>query len=368
MPKIPGIFERPPDSGVFWIDYLDASGERRREKAGKLQAAMDLLVQRRAEVRRGDPIVLRTTRSWPFRKLAEEAIKHKALRLAPLTIATDRTRLHQLVPLLGRVPFTQVNPARIEAALAHLKASGRSNSTLNRYRSFMSSVFAWALDTGKVTSNPCTRVKTYKENDGRIRWLRPEEETRLRAVIGGGIREMEFDLAINTGMRTGEQFSLRWAEVDLAHAVLTVTGKTGRRHVVANEHAQVALRRLQEQTGDLEFVCPSSNAPADGPFQEPPVDLSKRKERHKWFRGICGEANVQNFRWHDLRHTFASRLVMAGVDIRTVQVLMGHASIVTTMKYAHLSSDHRQAAVAKLGGRGGSPVDFGLAEAVGGGA
>lgn len=337
MEKIPGTFERPHASGVHWIDYRDIDGKRRREKAGKLPAALDLLALRKRQVKRGDYIPPRQTRVWPFRRLAEEAIKQKSLRLAPPTIETDRIRLGKLLPLMGGVRFDRITPEKIDEVLGVLKRSGLSNSTVNRYRSFISSVFTFAVKTSRMAMNPVSRVGRYRENDSRLRWLRPEEETRLRKSITTDSHEWEFDLALHTGMRRGEQFGLRWKDADLERGILTVRGKTGRRHVVANETAIAALRKLQTISGEKEFVCPDANQ-----------DDSVKRDWRRWFQHATKDAHVKDFKWHDLRHTFASRLVMAGVDIRTVQELLGHKSIVMTMRYAHLSADHRKAAVAKM--------------------
>jgi site-specific recombinase XerD len=333
--KIPGIFERPPASGIHWISYTDTTGMRRREKAGKLPAALDMLAARRLQVKKGEYIPPRQTRAWTFKKLAEETIKRKALRLAPSTIATDTVRLGQLVPLVGAMRFDRLTPERIEEVLAKLKDRGLSNSTLNRYRSFISSVFSYALKTNLISSNPVARVGRYRENDSRLRWLRPEEERRIRKEFTIDQHEWEFDLALHTGMRRGESFWLRWRDVDLERGNLTVKGKTGRRHIVANETAIAALRKLHTRSGEKEFVCPDN-------------DGSAVRDWRTWLFAAAKKAKVENFHWHDLRHTFASRLVMAGVDIRTVQELLGHKSIVMTMRYAHLSADHRKAAVAKM--------------------
>jgi site-specific recombinase XerD len=340
MSKIPGIFERPPDSGVYWISYFDCEGKRRREKAGKLTAALDLLAERRLQIKKGEFIPPRQTRAWTFRKLAEETIKRKALRLAPATIDTDNNRLSQLIPMLGHIRFDRVTPERIEKLLGDLKGKGLSNSTINRYRSFISSVFSYALKSNLISMNPVARVGRYRENDSRLRWLKPDEEERLRNVLTSTkttlcARLWEIELALHTGIRRGEQWGLKWKDVDLERGNITVKGKTGRRHVVANTSALGALHNLHSLTSEKEFVSPDN-------------DGSAKRDWRTWFHHACEEANVENFHWHDLRHTFASRLVMAGVDIRTVQELLGHKSIVQTMRYAHLSSDHRKVAVEKM--------------------
>jgi integrase len=335
MTRIPGIFERPPGSGVHWISYSDADGHRHREKAGKFTAAVDLLHSRRAQVRKNEYIPPRQKRVWTFQRLAAETIRSKALRLEPTTIETDEYRMVKLLPIMGHVRCDRLTSGRIEDALANLKRGGLTSSTCNRYRSFISSVFSHAVKLGLIASNPCTRVARFKENDPRVRWLRPEEEARIRSSIDTPVHEWEFDLALYTAMRSGEQFGLKWKDCDLEKGNLTVKGKTGRRQVVANADAIEALKKLFTVSGQKEFVSPEN-------------DGKKLRDGRRWFKAATDAARVKDFHWHDLRHTFASRLVMLGEDIRAVQELLGHKNITQTMKYAHLSNDRRRAAAAKM--------------------
>jgi integrase len=331
-----GIFQRPPRSGIYWISYFDAEGKRHREKIGPQRAAaVDALSQRRREVKEGRYIPPRAGSRITFRELASAAMAQKKLRLAPLSYETDRLRLEQLLPLIGNAPADRLTPNRLEEILARLismKAS--SGSTANRYRSLLSSIFSFAVRSGKMTTNPVSRVKRFRENESRLRWLKPDEEKALREAIDSDLNRAEFDLALHTGMRRGEQFDLQWKDVDLERGNLTVRGKTGRRHVVANSSAIAALRKLQEATGSTNYVCQR--------------DAEQKRDLRTWFERARDKAGIEDFRFHDIRHTFASRLVMAGVDIRTVQELLGHKSIVMTMRYAHLAQDHRQSAVEKM--------------------
>jgi site-specific recombinase XerD len=340
---IRGIFERPPQSGVWWISYCDGEGKRHREKAGRRAAALDALGRRRLEVREGRYIPPRAGARLTFRELALAAMVQKKLRLADLSYETDAGRLQQLLLLIGNLPADQLTPARLEETLAHFKQSGLSGSTVNRFHALVSSIFKFAVKAGRLAVNPARQVSRYKENDSRVRWLRDEEEAQLRKAFVADSHEWEFDLALHTGMRRGEQFSLRWkgdTSVDFENKVLTVKGKSGRRHVTANESAIAALRKLEQLSGTHEFVCPDN-------------DGSAKRDWRTWFEDAVEKAGVRDFHWHDLRHTFASRLVMKGIDLRTVQELLGHKSIVQTMKYAHLAQDHRQAAAEKMNKKGG---------------
>ena len=331
-----GIFERPPHSGVWWISYSDAEGKRHREKIGRRAAAIDAVAGRRLQVKEGRFIPPRAGARLTFRELATAALAQKKILLAPLSYATDLGRLTKLYPLIGNVPADCLTSQRIAETLAHLKAS-MSGSTVNRYRSAISSVYSFAIRSGKTTTNPVSRVQRFRENDSRLNWLRPDQEKAIREAIDTNRHEAEFSLVLNTGMRRGENWNLAWRDVDLERGKLTVHGKTGRRHIPANSSAKEALRQLQKISGEDEFVCPERNAAKD-----------VTRDWRKWFENAVKKADVKDFHFHDLRHTFASRLVMAGVDIRTVQELLGHKSITVTMKYSHLADDHRKAAVEKM--------------------
>jgi len=144
-------------------------------------------------------------------------------------------------------------------------------------------------------------------------------------------------LDLNTGLRRGELFNLKWNDVD--RAMLTVKGegaKTGQtRHVPLNQEAYSVLYQWKTQSQDNKLVFPGK-----GGGRLTNVNNSWRK--------LLKDANITDFRFHDMRHHFASRLVMAGVDLNTVRELLGHADIKMTLRYSHLSPQVKQAAVDKL--------------------
>lgn len=140
-------------------------------------------------------------------------------------------------------------------------------------------------------------------------------------------------VAINTGLRRGELLSLRWADVDLGSKLLTVRAdkaKSGKqRHVPLNAEAHAVLQAWKQQAdGDAQV------------FQ--PADV-----KTAW-ASLLDRAGVAGFRFHDLRHTFASKLVTKGVDLNTVRELLGHGDIKMTLRYAHLAPAHLAAAVERL--------------------
>lgn len=255
---------------------------------------------------------------------------------------------------------------------ARLKA-GVQKSTINRDVGALKSALSKAISWGHLQKHALAGVKPYRVDDRAvIRYLTAEEETRLLAALRtrDACRRAARDsanawrqargykalprvpsftdhvtpivvVAMHTGLRRGELFGLRWRDVDLVGAQLTVRGsgaKSGRtRHVPLNT---IALETLRTWRGDRE--------PAAGDLVWPGDDDQPLQDIKKAWAPVLKKAGVSSFRFHDLRHTFASRLVMAGVDLNTVRELLGHADLKMTLRYAHLAPEMKAAAVAKL--------------------
>jgi integrase len=144
----------------------------------------------------------------------------------------------------------------------------------------------------------------------------------------------EFDIALNTGMRKGEQYTLEWPEV-----------RVGRKRIHLDRTKNGSNREIPMNktcVGSFEALH------AKRPKGHQSARVFAVKDSRSWFEVAVTEAGIRNLRWHDLRHTFISRLVMKGLDLRTVQELAGHKTISMTVRYAHLASEHNQAAIEKL--------------------
>ncbi len=242
-----------------------------------------------------------------------------------------------------------------------------TKATLSRQFAALRSALSKAVEWKLLDSNPLLRIR-HKSAEGRtvIRYLSPDEESRLRAVLiardeaavqsrvsgnvwralrklpplpliplGGYMDHLTpvVLLAMNTGLRRGELLSLTWADVDMGAKMLTVRAeraKSGRqRHVPLNAEALDVLLRWHGQCADIPVV-----------FQ--PNDV-----KTAWVK-LLEKAKISDCRFHDLRHHFASRLVTRGVDLNTVRELLGHSDLKMTLRYAHLAPDHLAAAVEKL--------------------
>jgi site-specific recombinase XerD len=340
-----GLFENP--TGTWWIRYVDAAGKFRREKVGPKGAAMTLVEKRRTD-RRLHLKLPEQFRAKPvtFKDLTDEAAKQRGSR-------EKDCRIKKAVEKFGDRPAESITQGEITEWLdSHERWS---EATKNRYTALFKLAYRLAEENGKITRNPARLLHMRKENNARTRYLNQweplptkldylkpytDEESRLRAVIEKKypFHLPEFEIALNTGMRLSEQYSMEWPNVNFERRLLTVPrSKHGeKRHVPLNSIALAEFKKLLPSMARSNFV-----------FLDMDGHNVLKANRH-WFNDATDEAGVREFRWHDLRHTFASRLVMDGVDLRTVQELMGHKGIQMTCRYAHLDPAHQLAAVERL--------------------
>lgn len=216
--------------------------------------------------------------------------------------------------------------------------SGAKPATVNRELVVLSAAInAWNLDHSTQLKNPVNGLKL-KESEHRLRWLTRDEYDRLIDSSDGYLRDFII-LAVQTGMRRGELLNLTWDRVDFANATIrleagqTKTGKS--RTIPLNADAIKALKR---RAADCQTAWVFCSDRVDGPISE----------IKRGFKTACAQAGIENATPHTLRHTTASWLVMSGTPIYDVAKLLGHSSISTTQRYAHLAPDHLRATVAAL--------------------
>ncbi len=210
-----------------------------------------------------------------------------------------------------------------------------SDATVNRELACLKTMMNKAVEWGKIEANPTARVKKFKESPGRERILTAAEAQRLIEASSPGLRPVLI-VALNTGMRRNEILSLKWQSIDFARGfILIETSKSGKpRRVPMNAAVEEALRGLPRLA---EFV-----------FYNPETK-SYIRDVKRAFAGACERAEIKGLRLHDLRHTAASKMIEAGVDLVTVSKILGHASIQMTMRYSHPTPENMKLAVLKLG-------------------
>ena len=218
----------------------------------------------------------------------------------------------------------------------------RSHSTCNRYVSSLSAVLQCALELwGWIEENPCRGLRRLPENNHRTRYLTEKEQQRLLRVCksDSNLHDVVL-LALLTGARRGEICGLRWRDVDLKNRTVTfVQTKNGEIRKVPLSDPAIALlqcRFSQRVKGMNDWVFPAEKS-------EGSVDVSHRFGRY------AKKAGLEDFRFHDLRHSAASAMARAGVPERQMQEVLGHKSVAMTKRYTHLRPSELDEAVAAMG-------------------
>ncbi|MEK7369650.1 MAG: tyrosine-type recombinase/integrase, partial [Planctomycetota bacterium] len=230
-----------------------------------------------------------------------------------------------LMPHFKSCRLSQITPEMVEKyKLERIKVVCKA--TVNRELDTFSSLFNRAIEWGRAETNPLRGVKDFKVDNRKERILSSEEEKRLLVVAPQHLKPILL-VALHTGMRLREILNLPWECVDLEQGVVAIRGansKNGReRKVPMNEVLKEVFTELYKGKDNLKWVFFNQDT-------QKPVGWVKRS-----FTTACKRAGIEGLRFHDLRHTFATRLVLNGVYLVTVKELLGHVEIETTMRYSH---------------------------------
>ncbi|CAI8856406.1 integrase [Pseudomonas jessenii] len=249
-------------------------------------------------------------------------------------------------------------------------SSGNKPATANRKIGSISGVFSRAVEWGFISDHPLNRLKQLKvDSKGQVRYLLPSESANLRRAMDARQEQMRVErdsankwrferdreplqdlravaftdhlkpmilISLNTGVRRGELFDLKWTDVNFDTKTITIAGATAKtsetRHIPINKEALSTLEEWKKQVDGIGYVFASQ---AGGRMED---------VKSAWLK-LLERAKIGSFRWHDMRHDFASRLVMAGVPLNTVRDLLGHSDIKMTLRYAHMAPESKAAAV-----------------------
>lgn len=225
----------------------------------------------------------------------------------------------------GDRQFSEITPLVVDGYISQ-RAAVVNPATVNRDVVVLHHMFVKAMAWGKALDNPVAHIKPLRVNNQRLRYLSHEEMDRLLARADEVLSPVLIT-ALHTGLRRGELFHLTWQDIDFKLSVIRVIqNKNGeRREIPMTNTLRATLQRLSRRLAS-DYVFP-------GKTGHGLVDVRKR------FRRALQEAGIAGFVFHDLRHTFASHLVMAGVDMMTVKEFLGHKDIKMTLRYAHLAPD-----------------------------
>lgn len=214
----------------------------------------------------------------------------------------------------------------------------RTDASVNREMSCLRHMFRKAVEWEMIEQSPFDKGKSLmlKENNTRLRFLSEEEITKLLDKCPDYLKSI-VECALNTGMRKGEILNLKWDQIRDGQIYLTETKTNEARQVPINDDLSAVFKQIRKKhhlTSEYVFT-----------YQGKRVDSVK-----VGFNAAVKRAGVTDFRFHDLRHTFASQLIMKGGSIKDVQEILGHKTMTMTLRYAHLSQEHKKKAVNLLNG------------------
>ena len=241
--------------------------------------------------------------------------------------------------LLSNIRFVDLETYR-----NHLRDSLTVNKTIRKYASInramscLRHIFSKAVEWEVIEQNPFSKGKSLilKENNKRMRFLNEDEIRSLLDACNEPLVDV-VECAINTGMRKGEILGLRWEQIRNGFIYLDKTKTSEPRQIPINDTLDMLfkrVRRKQHLTSKYVFT-----------YRGKRFDSVKTS-----FNASVKRAGIVDFRFHDLRHTFASQLLMKGGTLKDVQELLGHKTMTMTLRYAHLTQEHKRKAVNLLNG------------------
>ena len=339
-----------PDGRWQW-SFLDPNGKYRRHITRTKGEARAYLEKVHTLIREGRFMDRRKEVKTTIDEAVERFLEWGSANLRPSTSKSDHriTKLWLASPFLRGKVLDKISAGDIEryrqVRLKDLSHHGdREQTRLVSKRevdleiSRLKRLFNLAMDWGLCEKNPAARVRLFHEEVKRTRYLTQEEEERLLDVAGLYLKRVIL-FALHTGMRRAEILGLRWQDVDFRNAVATIpaTRAKGRRdrYVPLNTVAIGIIREHPQPVDGSELIFGNTN----GRYQE---------NLERLWRLALAAAEVENFRFHDLRHTYASRLVMDGVDLPVLRELLGHQDFAMTLRYAHLAPSRLKEAVSRL--------------------
>jgi integrase len=260
----------------------------------------------------------------------------------------DETHLKIFRAFFGKKTFSEITPLLLEK-FKHVRRQGltcygtkRQPASVNRELAALSKIFSLALRDGVTNTNPVRLVTRFREDNLRHRTLTVAEEARLLAALEfKPLLRSVVVVALHTGMRKGEILGLRWSHVDFLRNVVWVTQtKSGKDRIVPmNAVVRAELLRWQTER-QSEFV-----------FTNPETGVALTDFKKSW-QTACRVAQIEDFHFHDLRHTAATRMADAGADAFTIAALLGHSDLKMTQRYTHATDSARQRAVEALANYG----------------
>jgi site-specific recombinase XerD len=317
--------------GTWPTIKLDAARKLAKKKLGAVADDTDIAAERRQERQREEAPTVKEFIEGEYGNWMSANLRDAD--------KGDYARFDTCLKSFLNKRLDRITSRQVDAWRAKRLNDGLSPATVNRDLRPLRKALTMAVKWSLIDEHPLKEYSDLKEPDeGRVVWLDDDKVKRLRVAMRGkktpDYLRLATVMAMNTGLRKGEMIKLTWSAVDLDGKRLTVRAATSKgfkvRYIPLNKKTLRVLRCWRRKHPDATTVF---------------NDLGEFK---KSWNTLRDNAKLGDFRWHDFRHHFASKLVMAGIDLNTVRELLGHSDIRMTLRYAHLAPEHAAAAVEVL--------------------
>jgi integrase len=325
-----GIYKKGEN---YYIDYY-VEGRRKRENVGKSRKlAETVLAKRKVQVIEGKFLDIERKEKILFKDMAEMFLENYS-KVNKKSWNRDALSIRKLNVSFADKYIYEINNLNIDEYKKKRLESGDTVATINRELACLKTILHKAVEWKKL-GGQLPKIQLFKENNQRVRHLEEKEVQTLLEVSPEPLRSIII-IALYTGMRRAEIAGLRWQDIDKKEKLLTLwdTKNKDKRHIPLNNTViETLLKASSDETNKFVFAGKGGNS-----------HISSHYISHS-FKKAVKEAGISDFRFHDLRHTFASWLVMKGIDLKTVQELLGHKDFKMTLRYSHLSPEHKKLAV-----------------------
>ncbi|MBD3287116.1 tyrosine-type recombinase/integrase [candidate division WOR-3 bacterium] len=324
---------RHPKNGRFYARFTQ-NGKRRMLSTGETDKTKALLklgeLLKKAET---------TTTTITLSTLSEKYLAYAETHKAVSTVIRDKRRLKILMKEFDKSTLISITQERVERYLQKRRKTV-TPASCNRELALLKHMLNKAVDWNLLKTNPIRRVKQLKEPPGRLRYLTDNERQRLLKACKESDCELLHSIvltALLTGMRKSELQELRWRDVDLTHSRITVihSKNNNTRHIPIHADLLSELMKLRSRYPNTLYVFSKHTGQPYGDW-------------YRSFRTACRRAGLTDFRFHDCRHDFCSRLGMNGCNVYIIMRLAGHKDIKMSARYTHISDTQLRDAVAGL--------------------
>ena len=340
--------------GERWISDFVYDGVRYKKSWGPVSKSVAKEKDRKFRVEIAESDHVRKLKKILFENFAVKYLENAKLHKKPKSVTRNEVSIKMLKEHFEGKLLTNINPFMVEQYKKARKEKGVNVATINRDLATLRNMLNKAVDWGYLFNNPIRQVKQFREDNEKMWVLSPEEEAGLLAACERSPQHVKYlgelvRFALNTGMRLNEIFSLRKADVDQEGQFLTMpasNSKTGKGRVVPmNGIVMEIVKKRMDYPGEYVFtnkrgakLTVLTNAFWNAVKGAGLTRIEARGD-------TCKE---ERFRFHDLRHTFGSRLGMAGTDLKTIMEIMGHKTTRVALRYQHPTQDHKLDAVKTL--------------------